>query len=190
MHEVLVNCLFKLAQEKLWLGELTVPPWPKLLTWDVKQQNKRIKSNKQISWNFSSQPSSAKFNILAWLCSWAGWSYLVRNPKDRFSRVKADMSQHMRLWCLSHRQAGIAGINLHTVNVLKFRTIVACHKSRQTVETQIRLLLKKQSGQGLPCWLFWQAVCEFQPWKPTIYLRTEREKSSKCTVTSLKFFPL
>ena len=25
MHKVLVNCLFKLAQEKVWLGELTVP---------------------------------------------------------------------------------------------------------------------------------------------------------------------
>ena len=24
MHEVLVSCLFKLAQEKVWLGELTV----------------------------------------------------------------------------------------------------------------------------------------------------------------------
>ena len=24
--EVLVNCLFKLAQENAWLGELTVPP--------------------------------------------------------------------------------------------------------------------------------------------------------------------
>ena len=24
----IVNCLFKLAQEKVWLGELTVPPWP------------------------------------------------------------------------------------------------------------------------------------------------------------------
>ena len=24
-HEVLVNCLFKLAQEKVWLGELIVP---------------------------------------------------------------------------------------------------------------------------------------------------------------------
>ena len=31
--------LFKLAQEKVWLGELTVPPWPYLLTWDIKQQN-------------------------------------------------------------------------------------------------------------------------------------------------------
>ena len=26
MREVLVNCLFKLAQEKVWLGELTVRP--------------------------------------------------------------------------------------------------------------------------------------------------------------------
>ena len=26
VHEVLVNCLFKLAWEKVWLGGLTVPP--------------------------------------------------------------------------------------------------------------------------------------------------------------------
>ena len=26
VNKVLVNCLFKLAQEKVWLGELTVPP--------------------------------------------------------------------------------------------------------------------------------------------------------------------
>ena len=26
VHEILVNPLFKLAQEKVWLGELTVPP--------------------------------------------------------------------------------------------------------------------------------------------------------------------
>ena len=25
VHEVLVNCLFKLAQERVWLGEQTVP---------------------------------------------------------------------------------------------------------------------------------------------------------------------
>ena len=42
VHEVLVNCLFKLAQEKVWLGELTFPP--KLLTWYVKQQKQ---TNKQ-----------------------------------------------------------------------------------------------------------------------------------------------
>ena len=27
VHETLVNYLFKLAQEKVWLGELTIPPW-------------------------------------------------------------------------------------------------------------------------------------------------------------------
>ena len=45
MHEVLVNCLFKLAQEKVWLGELTVPLWPWLLTWDVKQQKQKDNSD-------------------------------------------------------------------------------------------------------------------------------------------------
>ena len=28
VHEVLVNCLVKLAQEKVWLGELTIPTSP------------------------------------------------------------------------------------------------------------------------------------------------------------------
>ena len=45
-------------------------------------------------------------------------------------------------------------------------------RSRQTAQTQIRLLLKKQSDQGLPCLLFWEASFEFQPWKPIL-----REKS-------------
>ena len=43
--KLLVNRLFKPAQEKVWLGELTVPQWPKLLTWDVKQQNKQVASD-------------------------------------------------------------------------------------------------------------------------------------------------
>ena len=32
VHEVLVNCLVKLAQEKVWLRELNVQTWPLLLT--------------------------------------------------------------------------------------------------------------------------------------------------------------
>ena len=44
---------------------------------------------------------------------------------------------------------------LSMVNVLKYQTLVACKKGpRQTVQTQIRLLLKKQSDQGLFCLLF------------------------------------
>ena len=42
MNEVLVNPLFKLAQEKVWLGELNVPHDHQLLTLDVKQQNKQM----------------------------------------------------------------------------------------------------------------------------------------------------
>ena len=47
MHEVLVNGLFKLAQDKVWLGELTVPPRPQLLTWDLKQQTQ---TNRYVTW--------------------------------------------------------------------------------------------------------------------------------------------
>ena len=36
-------------------------------------------------------------------------------------------------------------------------------KKRQTEHIQIRLLLKKQSDQSLPCLLFLQAFCEFNP---------------------------
>ena len=43
-----------------------------------------------------------------------------------------------------------------TINALKFRTLGCLSKRhRQTAQTQIRLLLKKQSDQGLPCLLFW-----------------------------------
>ena len=35
---------------KKWLSELTVPPWPLLLTWDVKQQNKKNKTKKKTVW--------------------------------------------------------------------------------------------------------------------------------------------
>ena len=50
---------------------------------------------------------------------------------------------------------------------------------RQTAQTLIRLLPEKQSDQGLHSLLFWHPFCEFQSWKPTFYLRTEREKCSK-----------
>ena len=36
-------------------------------------------------------------------------------------------------------------------------------RPKQTEQTKIRLLLKKQSDQGLPCLLYRQAFCEFQP---------------------------
>ena len=39
-HEALVNRLVKLVQEKLWLGEMTVPDMDIAVEWDVKQQTK------------------------------------------------------------------------------------------------------------------------------------------------------
>ena len=40
----------------------------------------------------------------------------------------------------------------------KISNLIACQKDpRQAGQTQIRLLLKKQSDQGLPCLLFWPA---------------------------------
>ena len=57
---------------------------------------------------------------LASLCSWAGRfeSYLVGNPKDRFSRDVAHMSQLMRLWYLSHRPPAKAQMSLRIRAVL------------------------------------------------------------------------
>ena len=63
-----------------------------------------------------------------------------------------------------------------TVNVLKNSNASRLPKRpRQTAQTLIRLLLKKQSDQGMSCLLFWQAFCEFHPWKQTFYLWTEKE---------------
>ena len=40
VHELLVKRLFKLVQEKVWIGELTIP-MTIAIDWDVKQQNKQ-----------------------------------------------------------------------------------------------------------------------------------------------------
>ena len=62
---------------------------------------------------------------------------------------------------------------VYTVKVWKFRTLVAC----QTRQTLIRLLLKKQSDQGLACLLYQKAFCEFQPWYQQEFIWERREKS-------------
>ena len=51
---------------------------------------------------------------------------------------------------------------IFTVNVQKLQTLLAYQKNpRQTVQTQIRLLLKHYD-LGLPLMLFWQVLCHFQ----------------------------
>ena len=69
------------------------------------------------------------FKTLASFYRWASRfeSYLVANPEDKFSYDED-----------------------HTIMFLSFRTDM----SGQTVQTQIRLLLREQSDQGLHCLLF------------------------------------
>ena len=62
-------------------------------------------------------------------------------------------------------------------------------RHRQTVQTQIRLLLKKQSDQGLLCLLFWQEFCEFQPWSLTFYW-DQKEKSDQKFITFTIHWPV
>ena len=82
VHEILVNRLFKPAQEKVWLGELTVSQWPLLLTWDVKQQKQ---TNKQTNKCFVSVMLTCLFIAAlcsptgTWLAYWLScmWCFLV-----------------------------------------------------------------------------------------------------------------
>ena len=48
-------------------------------------------------------------------------------------------------------------------------------RPRQKGQSQIRLLPKKQSDQGLSFLLLWQEICEFKPWKPTFYLEQKKK---------------
>ena len=71
-------------------------------------------------------------------------------PPDTKARAHAHMLIHIFL--LSNKK-NIANIS---------NTSCLPKIPRQTVQTKIRLLLKKQSDQGLPCLLFCQAFFEFQ----------------------------
>ena len=61
-------------------------------------------------------------------------------------------------------------------------------RPRQTGQTQIRLFLQKQSDQGHPCLLFWQAFCESQTRLPTFCLRRGKENFRTFTVSRLAGF--
>ena len=62
------------------------------------------------------------------------------------------------------------------VNVLQFSNTSCLPKqSTQTGQTKIRLLLKKRSDQGLPCFLFCQAFCEFSL-ENSHFIREQKEK--------------
>ena len=56
MHEVLLNCFFKLAQEKVWLGELTAVDLGREATKQTKDEHK-------MSRVFYSNPSIFSYNM-------------------------------------------------------------------------------------------------------------------------------
>ena len=69
-----------------------------------------------------------------------------------FYKVKENENYKIKFFVKENKNSKIelSDQNL-MVDVIKFRTLVAYKKRhRQTVQTQIRLLLKKQSDQGLP----------------------------------------
>ena len=55
--------------------------------------------------------------------------------------------------------------------------IVGYKKSWPIAQTQIRLFLKKQFDQGLPCFVILRNILWILPWKPILYLR--KKKGSK-----------
>ena len=93
---------------------------------------------------------------------------------------------------LSHLANWLPELNQQITNLSTFQDLVTFQdhyyskisntsclpkKPRQTAQTQIRLLLKKQSDQGLPCLLFWQAFCEFQlSQKTNIFFANRKRK--------------
>ena len=67
--------------------------------------------------------------------------------------------------------------------------VLSCQQKRyrQTVQTQIRLLLQKQSDQGLPCLLFRQAFCEISPDMQTEKVYEILEHLPKAILLHVKF---
>ena len=107
------------------------------------------------------------------LSHWYPGSGVVLDCIDFWSLSFFLLCKRLRVW------------NFRTFTIAKIANYGKCSKilnascllkrTRQTVQTQIRLPLQKQSDQGLLCFLCWQAFCESQPWKQTFCLRAERK---------------
>ena len=142
---------------------------------------------------------TVNFVILAWDC-YFGYDLLNKNMlKDDFLqkchkkrsdkyKVLNNKGRLCGFWAgpLLFTSSKIRGSCKEVIGFLKYdkcskisNTSYLPKRHRQIGQIQIRLLLKKQSVQGLPYLLLWQEIFEFQPWKPTFYMRTEREKCSK-----------
>ena len=100
--------------------------------------------------------------------------YLFLNSFDKFNNVWAVLQDSLYIYNFEKSISWLIAKSILFYDKCSKSCLPKMH--RQTAQTQIRLLLKKQSYQGLPCLLFWYSFCEFQTWKPTFYLE-QKEKS-------------
>ena len=63
MQEVQINCLVKLAKDKVWFGELTVSDMTIAVDWDVKPQTKQKTNTEKV--NFEKQTTTKACEINA-----------------------------------------------------------------------------------------------------------------------------
>ena len=129
MHEVLVNCVFKLAQEKVWLGELTVTPWPWLLTLDVKQQNKLsvIKGRVYLGW------TSTKLGLM---CLAQGHNTMTGEAQTRGPSVSSQALYH---WATAHPHIDPFKITPNLSVVVLLIDQATLSQSKMTEETNVKL---------------------------------------------------
>ena len=101
------------------------------------------------------------------LCLWARYFILCLVLVQLRKSIKCpNMTEKLLTSCNSHAltMSILYMLFLHeniwyTVDVLKFQMLPKM--PRQTAQTPIRLLLKKQSDHSLPYLLFWPAFCDF-----------------------------
>ena len=134
--------------------------------------------------SIESQPQNPELGRLLWLL-WFNFSLSEDNWPFKLKFV--DIYSHtasFRIWFSKVQDFGIfelspisamcQGIKTRISYAVSIQRYCRCSKilntsclpkgPRQTVKSQVRLLLKKQSEQVLLCLLFRQAFCELQPW--------------------------
>ena len=121
-------------------------------------------------------PMSLKRQICCWCFCWSFFMCVfVFQELHRLKFTLTDSGLHISWpsgpvipWAINSLDFWKYKMDIHAWIEFFFSTVLyntSClpKRHRQKVQTKIRLLLKKQSDQGLLCFLFWQAFCELQP---------------------------
>ena len=115
------------------------------------------------------------FTVL-FFCSWKLFYASMSNIAD------PDIVSHLGVHCLSkylfnsfhYRKGSCYGKHSKISN-----SSCLPLKPGQTWQTQIKLPIKKQSDQGLPCLIFWQAFCDFPALITNILIENRKRKCFK-----------